>query len=157
MAPDRMMFEAAATVIRSYTMQIKQLDHLNLSVSDLEASRSWYQRIFGFELRESGIYESMPWHILQSGDAMLALYQQPESQLPSKGQRTSAAQLGINHFAVRITDRPAWEATVAEHDIEVDYGGAYRWPHSTSWYIRDPDGYSIEVVLWDDDRIRFAA
>lgn len=43
-----------------------------------------------------------------------------------------------------------------EH-IAVDHGGAYRWPHSTSWYIHDPDGYSIEVVRWDEGRIEFGA
>ena len=40
---------------------------------------------------------------------------------------------------------------------EVECGGAQDWPHSTSWYIRDPTGYQIEVVYWHHDEIRFAA
>jgi hypothetical protein len=36
------------------------------------------------------------------------------------------------------------------------FGGELRYPHSTNWYVHDPTGYSIEVVLWDEDQISFA-
>ena len=61
----------------------------------------------------------------------------------------------IYHMGFRITDREAWLAQVRAHNLEFDHGGEHRYPHSSSWYVSDPTGYSIEVVLWDDDRIRF--
>ena len=63
---------------------------------------------------------------------------------------------GPAHFGLRGVDRDAWEATLARERVPVGYGGAVRWPHSTSWYVTDPTGYEIEVACWDDDRVRFA-
>lgn len=138
-------------------MHVKHLDHLNLTVSDLEASAAWYARALGFSLVESGVYGGEPWRILRSGDAMLALYQRPGRHHPDDDERGRHRQLGVNHFGLRITDRAAWEQTLEREAIEVAYGGAVRWPHSTSWYIEDPDGYEIEVALWDEDRVAFDA
>lgn len=138
-------------------MTVKQLDHLNLSVSDLDASVAWYARVLGFEEVESGSYRGQPWKILRSGDAMLALYQRPGRHHPDDDERSRLAQLGVSHFGLRITDRTIWEQTMDRERIEVAYGGSVRWPHSTSWYVEDPDGYEIEVALWDDDRVAFDA
>lgn len=138
-------------------MLVQQLDHLNLNVSDLERSAGWYRRVFGFEPREGGVQDGTPWRILQAGDCSLALYQSRADHVPDGEERLSRGQLGINHFALRIGNRAAWEAVIEREHIAVDHGGAYRWPHSTSWYIHDPDGYSIEVVRWDEGRIEFGA
>ena len=35
-------------------MKVKQLDHLNLSVQDLDESIDWYRRVFGFSVVEEG-------------------------------------------------------------------------------------------------------
>jgi catechol 2,3-dioxygenase-like lactoylglutathione lyase family enzyme len=138
-------------------MTVKHLDHLNLTVSDLEASVAWYRRALGFVPVESGLYEGQPWAIVRSGEAMLALYQRPGRHHPGDDERGRLAQLGLNHFGLRITDRPTWEKTIEEQGIEVAYGGPVQWPHSTSWYVEDPDGYEIEVALWDRDRVAFDA
>ena len=116
---------------------VKHLDHLNLTVTNLEESQRWYANIFGFERVESGVHDGVVWAILRSGDALLALYERPD--LPFTDRFTRPVQ-GLNHFAIRIRDRDDWEAVVKRHDVPVDYGGAYDWPHSTSWYIADGCG-----------------
>jgi catechol 2,3-dioxygenase-like lactoylglutathione lyase family enzyme len=123
---------------------VQHLDHLNLRVADLEETKEWYRRVFEFEEVEHGLYEGRPWAILKSGAALLCLYEHPEP-LPE----------GINHFALRISDADAWEARVKREKLEVRYGGVYRYPFSSSWYVTDPTGYGIEVVRWDEDIIRF--
>jgi len=138
-------------------MTIKHLDHLNLTVSDLEASVRWYGRVLGFSPVESGIYRGEPWKILRAGEAMLALYQRPGRHHPGDDERGRLDQLGVSHFGLRITDRETWERTIERERVEVAYGGSVRWPHSTSWYVEDPDGYEIEVALWDQDRVAFDA
>ncbi len=133
-------------------MTVKHLDHLNVSVADLAASVDWYGRVFGFRKVEGGSRGGRPWAILRSGEALLCLYEHPERKAPDPEVH---GHHGLAHFGLRIDDRAAWETTVAREGVEVAYGGAFRWPHSTAWYVTDPTGYEIEVALWDDDRVRF--
>ena len=46
-------------------------------------------------------------------------------------------------------------ADLSRQHLDVRYGGAVSWPHSTSWYVVDPTGYEIEVALWNEDRVTF--
>ena len=135
-------------------MNVKHLDHVNMSVADLAASEAWYARVFGFQRVEDGIYEGRPWAILKSGEAMLCLYEHPERREPDPEVH---GHHGASHFGLRIVDRKAWEATVAKEKVEIFYGGPVRWPRSTAWYVQDPTGYEIEVACWDDDQVRFPA
>ena len=137
------------------TAVIKHLDHLNLSVTNFEQTREWYARVFGFELVEHGLSMGVPWGVLRRGDAMLCIYEHPQRTLPSKQERQSGHLHGISHFGLRITDRVAWEDVAQRHALELYYDSPVRYPHSTSWYVRDPTGYEIEIALWDDDTTRF--
>jgi catechol 2,3-dioxygenase-like lactoylglutathione lyase family enzyme len=133
-------------------MAVRHLDHLNMSVADLAKGEDWYRRVFGFERVEGGTYEGRPWAILRAGEALLCLYEHAERRDPDPEEH---GHHGLSHFGLRITDRAAWEKTVERERVEVAYGGAHRWPHSTAWYVTDPTGYEIEVALWDEDRVRF--
>lgn len=138
-------------------MRVKQLDHLNLSVRNLEESVAWYARVFGFERVEGGTADGVAWAIIRSGEALLCLYEHPAWTLPANEERRERRQHGLNHFALRITDRAAWEATLEREQLEVAYGGEVSWPHSAAWYVSDPTGYEIEVALWDEDHVAFPA
>jgi catechol 2,3-dioxygenase-like lactoylglutathione lyase family enzyme len=133
-------------------MAVKHLDHLNMSVRNLAESIDWYGRVFGFKKVEDGVIEGSPWAILRGGDALLCLYEHPERGEPDAEKHGHHAPA---HFGLRIDDKAAWEATVVREKVPVEYGGAFKWPHSTAWYVTDPTGYEIEVALWDDDRVRF--
>lgn len=136
-------------------MNVKHLDHLNLLVKSFDDTAHWYRRVFGFEVVEQGLYAGEPWGVIKAGDAMLCIYQSPGSKRLSSEESMRQRHLRMDHFALRIKERADWEQTIARESIAVDYGGAYRWPHSLSWYIHDCNGYRIEVVLWDDDHPRF--
>jgi catechol 2,3-dioxygenase-like lactoylglutathione lyase family enzyme len=137
-------------------MSVKHIDHLNLSVRDLDETLAWYRQMFGFERREGGLCEDgTPWAILQAGDALLCVYEHPERTMVDGDELASRGLHGLNHFGLRITDRQAWERTVEREGVEVQYGGPVRWPRSTAWYVLDPTGYEIEVALWDGDEVQF--
>lgn len=136
-------------------MTVAHLDHLNLSVRDLDETVAWYGRVFGFEVQETGVYKGAPWAILRSGEALLCLYEYPERELLDGVGLRERAIHGFNHFGMRITDQAAWEALLEREQIPVEYDGLVRWPHSKSWYVLDPTGYEIEVALWDGDRVSF--
>ena len=136
-------------------MKLKNLDHLNLSVKSFAESADWYGRVLGFEVVEKGTYRGYPWGVLKSGEAMLCAYEDPTREALDGDELRARRLHGVNHFAVRITDREEWERVVQREKVPVEFGGAYSWPNSTSWYIADPSGYAIEVVLWNNDEVRF--
>jgi len=136
-------------------MSIKHLDHLNLTVSNLEESIAWYAAVFGFEVVERGKREGGPWAIIKSGESTLCIYQDKSRVPPTQFGEDDRTRHVIYHFGFRITDRAAWLRKVEEQDLVLHHGGENHYPHSRSWYVCDPTGYSIEVVLWDEDEIRF--
>jgi catechol-2,3-dioxygenase len=135
-------------------MSIKQLDHLNLTVKNLDETLAWYGKVFGMEVVESGERGDVRWAILRGGDAMLCVYEHPDKSVPARFN-VQQAQHAIYHFGFRITDREAWLARVEAHDLELEFGGEVDYASSTSWYVSDPTGYGIEVVLWDADEVSF--
>ena len=126
-----------------------QLDHINMSVKNLNESIQWYNKVFQFQLVEQGRSSGIPYAILKSGESMLCIYEQPGLKNPadSKGFHRTY------HFGLRITDRESWENTVKEEKVDVDH--EWKYPHSYSWYVNDPSGHEIEVVLWDKNQIQF--
>ncbi len=136
-------------------MQVKQLDHINLSVDSLSTSVDWYARVFGFSVVERGVMDGSPWAILKAGEAMLALYEDGARTHHDRFSLKDRRLHGLNHFALRVDDRAAWESRVLEQAIPVEYEGAVEWPHSVSWYLVDPTGYQIEVVHWNNAKIAF--
>ncbi|MCR4317612.1 MAG: VOC family protein [Planctomycetes bacterium] len=137
-------------------MALRNIDHLNLSVANLEESVSWYNRVFGFEVVEDGLTEDgAKWCIIRGGDAMLCMYERPGRTHLDGEEMAEMNRLGVSHFGLRIDDPEAFGKIVEREKIEVHYGGAVRWKHSNSWYINDPSGYTIEVAHWDNDRIDF--
>ncbi len=136
-------------------MELRNIDHLNLTVADFDATVAWYGRVFGFELVEEDVQDGTRWGVIRQGDVMLCIYQFAEGRLVDRFALREKGLHGINHFGLRITDREAWEETMVREDIEVLYDGPIRWAHSTSWYITDPTGYEIEIALWDGDTIAF--
>jgi catechol-2,3-dioxygenase len=123
-------------------MNIK-LDHINLTVRDLAESMKWYQDLFGFEFKEGDLKNPQePWAIVGNNDFMICMYEdkklRPVSDTPEDIHR-------IYHFGIRIEDKSEWEKLVQDKGVKVMYGGAYKYPHSLSWYVFDPSGHEIEV------------
>lgn len=136
-------------------MKVKQLDHLNLTVGNFDETVDFYGRVFGFELVEEAVRDGVRWGVIRSGEALLCIYEHPEMRLPDNDTRRERGLHGINHFAFRITDRKAFEATIEREGLKLYYDGMIRWSHSDSWYIKDPTGYEIEVAAWDGDQVEF--
>jgi len=135
-------------------MMVKQLDHVNLSVASFAESAAWYRRVFGFQVVEQGVIENRPWGVLRSGDALLCIYERPDLKFVGYRVQQGRGMHAFAHFGLRITDRKAWEETIAREKVACVYSD-FRYPHSTSWYVVDPTGWEIEVALWDNDAVQF--
>ena len=136
-------------------MKVSNLDHINLSVHSFDETVNWYNKIFGFNVVEQGIENELKWGVIRSNDAMLCIYevnnliQLDRFEMKEKGFHYFA------HFGLRITDKKAWLDIVKKENLEILYGGIIQWPHSSAWYVKDPTGWEIEVVLWENDIIKF--
>ncbi|MEM7248359.1 MAG: VOC family protein [Acidobacteriota bacterium] len=141
--------------VRTSKGNVKHLDHLNLTVENLDETIDWYRRVFGFELVERAVRDGEPWGVLRSGEAMLCVYENPGRHVTERTERGRLCIHAVSHFALRITDREAWEETVQREELETFYDSPVDYPHSRSWYVYDPSGYEIEVASWNDDVVRF--
>ncbi len=134
------------------TLNVAGLDHVNLTVADFEGTVAWYRRVFGFELVERGEGEHAPWGVIRSGESMLCLYEHPECRFEDPEDRRARHLHTVNHIGIRIRDEDEWRRTVERERLVVE---PMAWPHSKAWYLCDPTGYEIEVVLWNGDLVAF--
>ncbi len=124
----------------------------SLYVADLDRSRGFYQRVFGFELL---LQEERMAALAVPGGSVLLLFRRGGSVEPSPmpgGVIPPHDGHGTLHlcFAVPLAELGAWERHLAALGIAVEsrvvqsFGG-------TSLYFRDPDGHSLEMAgpgLW---------
>lgn len=130
-------------------MQLK-LDHINMTVTDLEESVQWYATVFGFEKVEHGVTpDQRPWAIIRNGDSMLCLYQ------PAHLDAKTDSAIRIAHFGLRIGDKQEWLRKILSQRLEIGYGGVITYPFSESWYVEDPSGHEIEVSYCAGGPLRF--
>ncbi len=124
----------------------------SLYVEDLDHSRAFYQRLFGFE---QFMCDSRMCALGVPGEQVLLLFRHGMTDQPAPaGGRCIPPHHGRGAlhlcFAIPYGELAAWEAHLARSAIEIE--SRLRWPHGgTSLYFRDPDGHSLEVAtpgLW---------
>lgn len=138
-------------------MTVASLDHLNLTVNDFKQSAQWYADIFGFRIVEQGkMPDGRPWGVLRNGDSMLCIYEDTNRQPIPEHDKDYDKFHRIYHFSLRISDRETWEKTIKDHNLKIHYNGPIPYPNSFSWYVDDPSGHEIEVVLWKNNVVKFS-
>ena len=116
----------------------KQVGHLVINVSNVEASTKFYTDILGFEIAVQRPGATF----LTCGEIHhdLALFQaSDESPATRKGN------IGLNHFAVQVEDYDSLRDlyhTLLENDVNVDRTTDHGMTGSV--YFEDPDGNGIE-------------
>ena len=115
-----------------------RVGHLVLNVKDLAGSTRFYTEILGFEISR----QTPTGTFLTCGKIHhdLALFQAPEDALP-----VTNGQLGLNHFAVQVSDLD--ELTEVYHnlkgrDVVLDHNTDHGM--TSSVYFMDPDGNRVE-------------
>jgi catechol 2,3-dioxygenase-like lactoylglutathione lyase family enzyme len=124
--------------------KIESLDHVALSVRDLERSARWYADILGFKRQHEGMWDGVPIFV-GNGDAAIALFPARE-----KGGSTSRDRAAVRtlHFAFRA-DRENFlraQDELKKRAIAFDFQN-HEISHSI--YFRDPDGHQIEITTYE--------
>ena len=122
-------------------IELEGIDHVALSVRDVQQSARWYIDVLGFEHRWPGMWNGVPTFI-GKGTTALALF-------PLQGGAGEVGRRGVRmlHLAFRAT-RAGF--TAAQRDLE-QRGIAFEFQDheiSQSIYFRDPDGHELEITTY---------
>ena len=121
-------------------MQIERIDHLNITVADIDRSLAFYQRVLGMRSERMG-----------EGRAAL-LFGQQKIHLDLAGSTAMAGDQRMPAHICFITEAPT--AEIAAHlercGVSVRMQGPRAGAIGTiqSLYIDDPDGNSIEIATY---------
>ncbi len=119
-------------------LKATSMDHVNLSVKNLEKSISFYKNLFGFEVRKEDNSPNkfdVPSKIIGNDSIKLCMYEDPNM----------SPEGGIAHFGFHISNFDQIINKCKELNVEVLYGGPVEFEKSKSVYIKDPNGYDIEL------------
>lgn len=124
----------------------------SLYVADLDRSREFYQRLFGFE---AFVCDSRMC-ALGLGEQVLLLFRHGMTEQPAPAPGGSVIPphhgRGALHvaFAIPYGELAEWEQHLERQGVPIE--SRVKWPHGgTSLYFRDPDNHSLEVAtpgLW---------
>ena len=120
-------------------LRSKGIDHLNLDVQSLEKTLDFYGKLLGF--RELEDLPDDNGKIIGDANAKLAIYEKKDFPIYEKH--------GLSHIGFNIDNFDDVEAHCTEIGAEILYGGVVRWPGTRSIYVKDPNGYELELTeVW---------
>ena len=124
-------------------MQVRELDHIVLNVSDVERSLAWYTERLGLtpERVDEWRAGNAPFPSVRITDrCIIDLF---------GVERTGE---NLNHLCM-VVDRADVDAVVADERFDVVDGPGHRWgARGDGWsvYVTDPDGNTVELRSYDD-------
>ena len=127
-----------------------RIEHVNLTVADLETSIDFYRRLFGWEVRWRGeiintTRAAPAAHVGVPDGPFLALFEaeKGERRVPL---RESYAAPGVNHFAVEVDSLEPILERLPEVGTRVHLEHDYEPGRRAYFY--DPDGIEVEIVTY---------
>jgi catechol 2,3-dioxygenase-like lactoylglutathione lyase family enzyme len=124
--------------------KIDALDHVALSVRDVERSARWYTDVLGFKRQHEEMWDGVPIFV-GNGAAAIALFPVRDKAGSRSHDRAAVRTL---HFAFRA-DRGNFlraQDELKKRAIPFDFQD-HEISHSI--YFRDPDGHEIEITTYE--------
>jgi catechol 2,3-dioxygenase-like lactoylglutathione lyase family enzyme len=135
-------------------MQLEGIDHVALSVCDIERSAQWYVDVLGFERRHEGMWDGIPTFIGKGNTAIALFPARANSQRAARASKIDPPIGQIRpvanmlHLAFRA-DRENFLA--AQRELKKRGMKFHFSDHeiSHSIYFRDPDGHELEITTYE--------
>ncbi|HTM47973.1 MAG TPA: VOC family protein [Bryobacteraceae bacterium] len=124
--------------------EVKRLDHVALTVRDLERSIAWYRDVLGLERRHQETWGDYP-VMMYAGETAVALFHSSGKVSAAPDCRGAAI---MRHFAFQV-DRAGFAAARDElraRGVDFEFQD-HTLSHSI--YLQDPDGYQVELTTYD--------
>jgi glyoxylase I family protein len=123
--------------------EVPTIAHVTLTVSDLDRSVQWYERLFEVKLvldESPGPFRRAVW--LVGGQTLVGLHQFPD---PSDTRPFDERRIGLDHLAFACRTRrdvEAWEVRLNE--LAIANGGIVDAAYGSGLSCRDPDNIALE-------------
>jgi catechol 2,3-dioxygenase-like lactoylglutathione lyase family enzyme len=127
-------------------METPGLNHVILTISDVEQSRAFYGDLLGFEVANLGDDPAWGFYFMSGG---VGFFLMPSRQ-PTPGDRFSEFRVGLDHLAFTATSRESLDALAAKLIAAgVETQGVEQFEPTGNYYIafRDPDNIQLEYWL----------
>lgn len=125
-------------------IEVRHLDHIAITVADVERSARWYEQTLGLERRHGDVWGGYPLMVC-AGETCIALFP-PDGELSEAPPNRSA--ISMRHFAFRV-DRENFAAAqrrLEEAGMSFDIED-HEICHSI--YFADPDGHRVELTTFE--------
>jgi catechol 2,3-dioxygenase-like lactoylglutathione lyase family enzyme len=116
-------------------LQITQIDHCSIIITNVERSRRFYGDLLGLqEIHKPRTFDFVVvWFDLGNQHLHLLLKDKPDTLSP-------------RHFALRVTDAQEARRYFQEHGLATEETTPI--PGADRFFIYDPDGNRIEIIQW---------
>ena len=120
-----------------------RIEHANITVSNVNASVAFYQKLFGARIRWEGTNSSgnRAAHV-GVDDTYLSLFEAEQAGRAPRGY----GSVGVNHLAFEVDDLAVFRRRLNERGIEIHLEADYE--PGERIYFMDPDGVEIELVSY---------
>jgi catechol 2,3-dioxygenase-like lactoylglutathione lyase family enzyme len=117
------------------SLQVTQIDHCSVIITDVERSRRFYRDLLGLEeIHKPRTFDFVVvWFDLGNQHLHLLLKDRPDS-------------ISARHFALRVTDAKAARDYFRSHGVAI--AETTLIPGADRFFISDPDGNRIEIIQW---------
>ena len=125
-------------------IEVEGIDHVALSVRDVERAAQWYIDVLGFERKFEGAWDGVPVFI-GKGTTALALFPVRSNERSTSGGQ---AEIRMLHLAMRANRKNfvAAQDELKRRGIKFDFQD-HEISHSI--YFRDPDGHQLEITTYE--------
>jgi catechol-2,3-dioxygenase len=139
--------DTASTTATDTVPSITGVHHVVVTVRDLEASASWYERVVGLARVMEGEHEGVHLTVLMHPQSTLLIGVQTHDANP--GESFSETRTGLDHISFGVTthaELEAWEARF--NHLGVTHSPIADTPYGSILVFRDPDHIQRELIVW---------
>jgi catechol 2,3-dioxygenase-like lactoylglutathione lyase family enzyme len=134
-------------------MHIRKADHMALLVADVERSRHFYTQVMGMQEIPRPENFDFPGAWMSKGNFEIHLIGEDvkgRSKQVNPGYHADELALGRGtHIAFEVDDLEAAMQHLRAQGVEIAGGPRPRGDGVQQLYICDPDGYIIELFVWE--------